>query len=454
MTYAEAMARYGSDKPDLRFGSELTDLTGYFAGTEFRVFQAEYVGAVVMPGGASQTRKELDGWQDWAKSRGATRPGLRPDRRRDRRARAARSPRTCPRRTWPAWPPRSAPQPGDASSSPPAAGRHAQELLGAARLEIGRGASLIDESAWEFLWVVDCPMFEPVEDDEGEQGWTAVHHPFTSPNDGVRSTPSTTTRARRWRTPTTSSATAPRSAAARSVSTAATCRSGSSTLIGHRPTRRPRRKFGFLLEAFTYGPPPHGGIAFGLDRSSCCWPAPTRSATSSPSRRPASGYDPLTGAPTPITAAAAQGGRRRRRPRQGPQGRGGGRRAGAAGRELTRRNRSDDGTAPPSARGGARRPVDVVDAVDGADGLQHVPEVLGSPISNVNRLTATRSRVVVTDADRMFTCWSDSTRVTSDSSRGRSSASTWIATRKTESSRGRPLDVDQAVGLRLAGCRR
>ena len=71
MTYADAMARYGSDKPDLRFGLELTDLTSYFAGTEFRVFQAPYVGAVVMPGGASQTRSELDAWQDWAKSRGA-----------------------------------------------------------------------------------------------------------------------------------------------------------------------------------------------------------------------------------------------------------------------------------------------------------------------------------------------------------------------------------------------
>jgi aspartyl-tRNA synthetase len=71
MTYADAMARYGSDKPDLRFGCELTDLTRYFADTGFRVFQAQHVGAVVMPGGASQSRKELDGWQDWAKSRGA-----------------------------------------------------------------------------------------------------------------------------------------------------------------------------------------------------------------------------------------------------------------------------------------------------------------------------------------------------------------------------------------------
>ncbi len=71
MTYAEAMARFGSDKPDLRFGNELVDCTEYFADTPFRVFQADYVGAVVMPGGASQPRKQLDAWQDWAKSRGA-----------------------------------------------------------------------------------------------------------------------------------------------------------------------------------------------------------------------------------------------------------------------------------------------------------------------------------------------------------------------------------------------
>jgi aspartyl-tRNA synthetase len=74
MTYAEALTRYGSDKPDLRFGQELIDCTAFFAETPFRVFQAPYVAAVVMPGGASQTRKELDAWTDWAKSRGAKGP--------------------------------------------------------------------------------------------------------------------------------------------------------------------------------------------------------------------------------------------------------------------------------------------------------------------------------------------------------------------------------------------
>ena len=71
MTYAEAMRRFGSDKPDLRFGVELADLTSYFGQTSFRVFQAPHVGAVVMPGGAGQSRRELDGWQEWARSRGA-----------------------------------------------------------------------------------------------------------------------------------------------------------------------------------------------------------------------------------------------------------------------------------------------------------------------------------------------------------------------------------------------
>ena len=179
MTYADALARYGSDKPDLRFGLELTDLSSYFAGTSFRVFQAPYVGAVVMPGGASQSRRELDGWQDWAKSRGAR--GLAyaligadgeisgpvgkniSDSERTGLAAAVKA------------------EPGDCVFFAAGAAHASQELLGAARLEIGNRGGLIDAAAWSFLWVVDAPMFE--ETDGG--GWTAVHHPFTSPLPGV-----------------------------------------------------------------------------------------------------------------------------------------------------------------------------------------------------------------------------------------------------------------------------
>src|SRR3984957_15010670 len=175
MTYADAMSRYGSDKPDLRFGVELVDLSGYFAGTEFRVFQAPYVGAVVMPGGASQTRRELDAWQDWAKSRGAR--GLAyaligedgavsgpvgkniSDSEREGLAAAVSA------------------SPGDAVFFAAGAARPAQELLGAARVEIAVRRGLIDTSAWSFLWVVDAPMFE--ETDAG--GGPAVPHPFPSP---------------------------------------------------------------------------------------------------------------------------------------------------------------------------------------------------------------------------------------------------------------------------------
>ena len=118
MTYAEAMARYGSDKPDLRFGVELVELTDYFAGTEFRVFQAPYVGAVVMPGGAAQSRKQFDAWQEWARSRGAR--GLAYVTVGEDGSLRGRSRRTCPSSTSPGWPGRPARRPGTRCSSPPA----------------------------------------------------------------------------------------------------------------------------------------------------------------------------------------------------------------------------------------------------------------------------------------------------------------------------------------------
>ena len=295
MTYADAMARFGSDKPDLRFCQELTDLSGYFAGTEFRVFQAPYVGAVVMPGGASQSRRELDAWQDWAKSRGAR--GLAyaligadgsisgpvgKNISESERAGLAQAVGASA---------------GDAVFFAAGAARPAQELLGAARLEIAVRCGLIDTSAWSFLWVVDAPMFE--ETDAG--GWTAVHHPFTSP------------------LPEWSDKFAAEPGGALADAYDMVCNGyeigGGSIRIHSRAMQQrvfdviglsadeARSQFGFLLDAFKYGPPPHGGMAFGWDRVVMLLAAADTIRDVIAFPKAASGADPLTGAPTPITPA-------------------------------------------------------------------------------------------------------------------------------------------------------
>jgi aspartyl-tRNA synthetase len=295
LTYADAMARFGSDKPDLRFECELTDLTGYFAGTGFRVFQAEHVGAVVMPGGAGQSRRELDGWQEWARSRGArgmayvlvgqdgeiTGPVARNLSETERAGLAAAA----------------GASPGDCVFFAAGTARAARELLGAARLEIGQRCGLIDASAWSFLWVVDAPMFE----EDGSGGWTPVHHPFTAPLP-------------EWADKFTAEPGGALADAYDIVCNGYEIGGGSIRIhssamqqavfdaIGL-SQQEAQSQFGFLLEAFKYGPPPHGGIAFGWDRviMLLTGAASIRDVIAFP--KAASGLDPLTGAPTPITAA-------------------------------------------------------------------------------------------------------------------------------------------------------
>ncbi|MQA93308.1 MAG: aspartate--tRNA ligase [Streptosporangiales bacterium] len=295
MTYADAMARYGSDKPDLRFGLELRDLTEYFADTPFRVFQAPYVGAVVMPGGASQTRKELDGWQDWAKARGAK--GLAYVLVTDDGTLGGPVAKNLSEAERAGLAAEVGAEPGDAVFFGAGARRPTQELLGAARLEIGRRKELIDESQWSFLWVVDAPMFEAT--DEG--GWTAVHHPFTSP-------------APEWAA---SFQDDPEHALAYAYDMVCNgMEVGGGSIRIHRAEMQQRvfdvlgltkaeaeSKFGFLLEAFKYGPPPHGGIAFGWDRLTMLLAGGTSIRDVIAFPKTASGFDPLTGAPTPITTA-------------------------------------------------------------------------------------------------------------------------------------------------------
>lgn len=295
MTYADAMTNYGSDKPDLRFGQQIGEVTSFFAQTQFRVFQAPYVGAVVMPGGASSPRRELDAWQEWAKTRGAkglayilvnadgTLGGpVAKNLSEDELAGIAAA---------------AGANPGDAIFFAAGEKVSSQSLLGAVRLEIGKRCNLIAEGTWEFLWVLDAPMFEPT--DNG--GWTAVHHPFTGPKPEFA----------------TSFAENPGQALAYAYDIVLNGSElgGGSIRIHDREMQRKvfeviglsdeeaASKFGFLLEAFNYGPPPHGGIALGLDRV-CALLTDSdsiREVIAFP--KTASGGDPLTGAPTPITQA-------------------------------------------------------------------------------------------------------------------------------------------------------
>jgi len=308
ITFADAMNRYGSDKPDLRFDLEITELTSFFVTTPFRVFQAPYVGAVVQKGGAGTPRRGFDAWQDWARQRGAR--GLAyvtissddaggtilsgPVAKNisdDERAGLARA---------------VGAEPGDAVFFAAGGRKSSQELLGAARLEIGKRGGLIDESAWEFCWVVDAPLFERTDETDdvtvGGEGstWTAMHHAFTSPKPESLDTFDTD----------------PGSALAYAYDIVCNGNEiGGGSIRIHRADiqervfavmgltqEQAREKFGFLLDAFTFGAPPHGGIAFGWDRIVMLLAGVTSLREVIAFPKSGGGFDPLTQAPAPITA--------------------------------------------------------------------------------------------------------------------------------------------------------
>ncbi|NKZ09664.1 aspartate--tRNA ligase [Mycolicibacterium septicum DSM 44393] len=304
ISYADAMRRFGSDKPDLRFGVELIECTDYFKDTPFRVFQAPYVGAVVMSGGASQPRRTLDGWQEFAKQRGHK--GLAyvlvaedgtlggpvaknlTDAERDGLAAHVGA------------------EPGDCVFFAAGPARSARALLGATRIEIAKRLNLIDPAAWAFTWVVDFPMFEPADVATasgdvavGSGAWTAVHHAFTAPKAESEGTFDTD----------------PGSALSDAYDIVCNGNEiGGGSIRIHRRDIQERvfammgidhdeaqDKFGFLLDAFAFGAPPHGGIAFGWDRITALLAGvdSIREVIAFP--KSGGGVDPLTDAPAPIT---------------------------------------------------------------------------------------------------------------------------------------------------------
>ena len=304
MTYKDAMEKYGSDKPDLRFGLELTDLTEYFKDTTFRVFQNEYVGSVVMPGGASQSRRTFDAWQEWAKQRGAK--GLAYVTVSEDGELGGPVAKNITEAERAGLAEAAGAKPGDAIFFAAGGVDASRALLGAARLEIGKRCGLIDEDAWSFVWVVDAPLFKPSAEAKaegdvalGKSAWTAVHHAFTSPKpewlDSFDKDPGH----------------------ALAYAYDIVCNGneiGGGSIRIHRNDVQKRvfnvmgigeeeaqAKFGFLLDAFKFGAPPHGGIAFGWDRivSLLTHADSIRDVIAFP--KSGGGYDPLTDAPAPIT---------------------------------------------------------------------------------------------------------------------------------------------------------
>ncbi|ADK28946.1 aspartate--tRNA ligase [Corynebacterium pseudotuberculosis FRC41] len=303
MTYADAMRLYGSDKPDLRFDIKIVECTDYFKDTTFRVFQNEYVGAVVMEGGASQPRRQLDAWQEWAKQRGAkglayilvgedgelSGPVAKNITESERAGIAAHV----------------GAQPGDCIFFAAGDTKSSRALLGAARGEIARKLGLIKDGDWAFTWVVDAPLFESSADATasgdvalGHSKWTAVHHAFTSPKpewlESFDENPGEAT------------------AYAYDIVCNGNEIGGGSIRIHRRDVQErvfkvmgiteeeAREKFGFLLDAFAFGAPPHGGIAFGWDRIVSLLGGfdSIRDVIAFP--KSGGGVDPLTDAPAPI----------------------------------------------------------------------------------------------------------------------------------------------------------
>ena len=295
MTWHEAQERFGTDKPDVRFGMELVELTDVFAATEFNAFKAPCVKGIRVAGGADFTRNRLDDLTDQAKRWGAK--GLvwmrvdGDDGELDSPVAKFLSRDRAGRRSARRWRPR----PATSCCSWPTSGRQVRHVLGLLRLELGRPP--VNEGGFHFLWVVEFPLFEAIDERRpADPGPPPVHHaPRRRPRPARRADP--LTRARRqaydlvlngWEL-------------------------GSGSVRIHRADIQQRifsllgidarggaARFGFLLDAFRYGAPPHAGFAFGIDRlvALLAGEENIREVIAFPKTQ--SGLDPLTGAPTPV----------------------------------------------------------------------------------------------------------------------------------------------------------
>jgi aspartyl-tRNA synthetase len=263
MTFQEAMARFGSDKPDLRFALEIHELTDLAQASEFRVFveaakSGKTVQGLSLPGGAQYSRKQLDDLTQYAAQLGAS--GLATVKNTDsgwQGSIAKFFPEDLARRINE----RMLAQGQDLFLFVADEAEPAQEILGALRLKLAQNENLIPSNVYHLHWVVDFPLLEF---DKAEKRWTARHHPFTSPLDEDLHLMST----------------APQKVRAKAYDLIlnGTEIAGGSIRIHRRDIQslmfdllgigkeEAERKFGFLMEAFEYGAPPHGGIAFGFDR--------------------------------------------------------------------------------------------------------------------------------------------------------------------------------------------
>jgi aspartyl-tRNA synthetase len=296
LTWHEAMERFGSDKPDLRFGMELVELTDVFGATEFRAFAgADAVKGIRVEGQGDMSRSKLDALTDRAKALGAQ--GLVWMRVRDGGVLESPVAKFLSESEQLALVDALGVVAGDLVLIVAGARPMAREVLGALRLDLGRPP--VGEGGLHFLWVVDFPLFEAAEDADGVPGSpTPMHHPFTMPHpediDRLESDPLSV-----------------RAQAYDLVLNGWELGSGSVrihrpdvqqrvfSLIGIEPEDA-RERFGFLLEAFRFGAPPHAGFAVGIDRLVAILSGEENIREVIAFPKTQSGVDPLTGAPSPV----------------------------------------------------------------------------------------------------------------------------------------------------------